>query len=160
MRTKTRRKLHTIKIRHVQLKDDFYSCINKKWINHSIIPKDEIIVDNFNNLTNKIESQLKQIIKNARGRESENIKNIYNSSINWNNKGVELTVFRLLNEMKTIILEKDIYKFLSFLTMNGINHLFKINIEQSIYEHGKKIVTIDATPQSFINVHYYHHTHT
>jgi len=136
----------------ISLKNDFYTFVNKKWIRDSKIAKDEIVNDNFVKLNNIVEEQLKTIILKDTNK---NVKNIYHSSMSWNDKKVEATIFELLNEMKRIKETNDIYKFLAFLILNSIENVFELNIEQSIYNPKQKIVTISAQSQTFSTIDYY-----
>lgn len=150
----TRRKLKrpkntTEKIKNVSLKDDFYSFVNKKWINHIQIPKDSTNINNFANISNVINNQLKHIIKNS---SDLNIHTIYQNS-KWNDNEVENSLLLFLKQMEEII-EDDIYKFLAFLIINGFGNIISINTEQYIFNPKKRIIVIDAFSQTF--PHYYY----
>jgi len=143
MKTKRLRKFKTEKIKNVQLKDDFYSFINKKWINHTKIPKDEQIISNFSILGKKIDSQLKDIIKL-----DTKLSSIYKNS-QWNDAEVKNSIFSFLK-----MNFKDIYEIIAFLIFNGFGNIITLQIEQCIYNPKKRVISLDAAPQTFPTCYY------
>ena len=63
------------KIKNVTLKNDFYSFVNKKWINRVKIPSDDSLVNYFTILDKNISNQLKHLIKMS---PNSNLLTIYN----------------------------------------------------------------------------------
>lgn len=145
----------TQKVYKTNVKDDYYSFINKNWINRTRVSKNNIHKTNFVTLFDKVNKQLKNISKNI----DPTILSIFKSK--WDDKKVEEMIILLIEKMKKIILENDFYKLLAFLILNGFGNIISLDIEQFIYNPKKRIIAIDAQSQTFNPEYYkerrYHH---
>jgi putative endopeptidase len=146
MKTKKNRSKQE-RIGNVKIKDDFYSYVNKKWINDTKIPLDEPLINNFTILKSTVDNQLKDIIKKSLKIDS-NLSVIYENSLKWNDNEVKKSLCSFLNEMK-YLLNCDIYKFLAFLIINGFGNIIRLDIQQCIYNPKKRVISLDAGFQTF-----------
>lgn len=147
MKTK---KYSKTEIKNVTMKNDFYSFVNKKWINHVKIPANEPIINHFSKLNKKIDNQLKQLIKMS---SNTNLITIYKNSLKWNDDEVKKTMLSFVKEMYSLF-NGDIYKFFAFLITNGFGSIITINIEQCIYNPKKRVLSLDAAEQIFPPYYY------
>jgi putative endopeptidase len=146
MKTKKNRSKQE-RIGNVKIKDDFYSYVNKKWINDTKIPLDEPLINNFTILKSTVDNQLKDIIKKSLKLNS-NLSVIYENSLKWNDNEVKKSLCSFLNEMK-YLLNCDIYKFLAFLIINGFGNIITLDVQQCIYNPKKRMISLDAGFQPF-----------
>ena len=133
----------TQKIYKTNKKNDFYSFINKKWLNKTKIPEDKINQSQFSNLSKKVSKQLKDIIK----KDAPNLLSIFKPT--WDDKEVEEMIIILFNQIEDLRIENDIYKLFAFLIKNGFGNIISLNIQQFIYDPKKRIISIDAESQTF-----------
>lgn len=150
MKTKKRRPKE--KIGNVYLKDDFYSFVNKKWVNHAEIPIDKPLINNFTILKDKVDNQLKDIIKKSL-KSDFNLLTIYENSLKWNDDEVKKSLCLFLNDMKSLR-DCDIYKFLAFLIRNGFGNIITLEVQQCIYNPKKRVISLDASIQTFPSNYY------
>lgn len=150
-KTQNKSQNKTQKIYKTNIKNDFYSFVNKKWINKTIIPKDEINQNHFTNLSRKIIRQLKNTVKKG----DPKLWNMFKPK--WIDDEIEKTIILLFKKLEEIKIENDFYKLLSFLISNGLGNIISLDIQQFIYNPKKRIIVIDAESQTFSPEYYKEH---
>ena len=153
MKTK-KQKIIKNRTRKISLKNDFYSYINRKWLNTIKIKNDDVKVDEYTILEDKVkESIYKNIILKNKNKNSINLKE---SLTKYHNKKVEEKLLKLLEHLKFYLEnENNLYKFLKFCFEENINVPFEFNIEVDKEEPTKFIAVIDEEDLSFVNKDYY-----
>jgi predicted metalloendopeptidase len=153
MKTK-KQKVIKNKTRKISLKNDFYSYINRKWLNTIKIKNDDVKVDEYTILEDKVkESIYKNIILKNKNKNSIYLKE---SLTKYHNKKVEEKLLKLLEHLKFYLEnENNLYKFLKFCFEENINVPFEFNIEVDKEDPTKFITVIDEEDLSFVNKDYY-----
>tara|TARA_Y100000992_G_scaffold174078_1_gene117366 strand:- start:2672 stop:4606 length:1935 start_codon:yes stop_codon:yes gene_type:complete len=153
MKTK-KQKVIKNKTRKISLKNDFYSYINRKWLNTIKIKNDDVKVDEYTILEDKVkESIYKNIILKNKNKNSVYLKE---SLTKYHNKKVEEKLLKLLEHLKFYLEnENNLYKFLKFCFEENINVPFEFNIEVDKEDPTKFITVIDEEDLSFVNKDYY-----
>jgi predicted metalloendopeptidase len=111
---------------------DYYTFINKKWINkHKNFEKNKIGISSFISLQNKVNNQLNEIIFKKVFKENtksaKNTKQLFDSVINVNDKYVEEKINKYIlevNQLRKSNEENSIYKLFCWFDRKGINQLF------------------------------------
>ena len=115
-KTYTRKKYNKTKKNTTQRKFiNFYHEINKDLENNNHIPKNKSSLSEFSILQNKIDKQIKNIIFEKIGyhnnnhdshlsQETKNMRNIFNSTIHWNNDSALEKIHNFITTMEHFIL--------------------------------------------------------
>ena len=128
---------------------DYYHFINKKWLNNTQIPDDQIRWSEFNILQESNNNKIIELILNS---ENRNIKKLYNSAIKYfNNEYIpdNNIIYEILNNIDKIDNLKKFFIYLFKLNFFDCSFLYDIDIDEDIKDSNKYLVYIN---QSFLGL--------
>jgi putative endopeptidase len=157
-KTKTRKQIVTHKEK--RLEDDFYSYINNGWEHHHKIPNDESSTNLFVLLQNKVDNELKNKVLEAifkeKTRNASNVKNIYKSSVKWNDDIVEKKINEDVFELNRICKDDgNLYKFLVWFSKKGYSSLITWKVIIDFKNSQRYISSIQEDGLSFYSKSFY-----
>jgi putative endopeptidase len=123
---------------NLNLKDDFYTYVNNKWLNNIKLDDSKAKITEFTILHEKNNKKIKKIIL-----KNKLLKHIYKLGVSEKKFDV---VFPLIDFIKS----NDFETTLAYLTNIGIDHLFDINVNENLFDNKKNIVYFDQ-PSLSIN---------
>ncbi len=126
--------------------DDINCYFNHQWIDKTDIPNDKNEYSSFTELSDNIEKELINILKN---NSNENLSNFYQSLQNPNEE-----LFKTLLQKIDSVKYENILDLLCLLTKHGINHIFKISIIKDIYQENINRLYINS--DGFFGLQYYY----
>lgn len=141
------------------LKNDYYTFVNDNWIKNNISRKstNSNFFDNLKKNLNK--SLLNIVVKNISGektKESINVKNVFNSFINSNDKLVKNHFFQMFNKLNEYRNEEtNLYPFLCWLTKNGLGGPIIIDVVNDSKNPDCYILSIEEGGTTFDTKIYY-----
>lgn len=116
----------------IQLKDDFYTFINYRWLQEiakekEMAPDEEkyfVQVDDFRIIQNKVYSELienvKEYIKTTDTPHAKCIKNVYNSLYNLNEHAAKNHMYHVKDTYQSYIEQDDLWGYLAHINENEI----------------------------------------
>lgn len=137
----------------IRLQDDFYDAINNTWLNSAKIEQGKSTESTFEDVNDKVQSQIKDIInglianKNQYDENSDEKKiiNLYNNTLNVearNTEGIK-PVKNILDEIKAAQTIDDITKLWS--DKKIMNSTIQFSVERDIKNVSTNILYIDST---------------
>jgi putative endopeptidase len=137
----------------VRLQDDFYDAVNSDWINTAKIEQGKSTASTFEDVNDKVESQIKDIINSLTANENKynensdekKIINLYNNILNVKERDEEgiKPVKDILDEIKSAQTIDDITKLWS--NKRIINPTIQFSVERDIKDVSTNILYINST---------------
>jgi len=116
---------------HITIQEDFYSMVNKDWIDrHKNQVSKKTIISAFSLLNNKVDKDIKNVVLNKLIGNAQ-VNALYHSYMEQNDPLVEKHIFSLIIELIQIQDSKeanDLYKLMSWSIQKGLNQLVNIVI--------------------------------
>ena len=126
----------------INLKDDFYTYVNYKWLKNIKLDDSKSKITEFTILNQKNNKKIKKIIL-----KNKLLKHIYKLGLSKKNFDV---VYPLIDFIKS----NDLETILAYLTNIGIDHLFNISVDENLFNNKKNILYFDQISLS-INKDFY-----
>jgi putative endopeptidase len=126
----------------INLKDDFYTFVNYKWLKNNKIKDNQSKVTEFIILNNKNNKKIKKIILN-----NKLLKHVYKLGFKKKNLNIILPIIENIKEY-------DFETLLAYLTNNDINILFNIQVNENLYNNKENILYL-SQPNLSINKEMY-----
>jgi putative endopeptidase len=120
----------------INLKDDFYTYVNYKWLKKTKLDDNKAKLTEFIILHEKNNKKIKKIIL-----KNKLFKHIYKLGLSKKSFDV---IFPLIDFIKL----NDLETILAYLTNIGIYHLFDIKVEENLFNNKKNILFFDQTSLS------------
>lgn len=137
----------------VRLQDDFYDAVNSDWLNTAKIEQGKSTASTFEDVNDKVESQIKDIINSLTANENKynensdekKIINLYNNILNVKERDEEgiKPVKDILDEIKSAQTIDDITKLWS--NKRIINPTIQFSVERDIKDVSTNILYINST---------------
>ena len=115
----------------INLKDDFYTYINYKWLKNIKLDDNKAKITEFTILHEKNKKKIKKIIL-----KNKLLKHFYKLGLSKKKFDV---IFPLIDFIKF----NDLETTLAYLTNIGIDHLFSIKVEENLFNNKKNILFFD-----------------
>ena len=115
----------------INLKDDFYTYINYKWLKNTKLDDNKAKITEFTILHEKNKKKIKKIIL-----KNKLLKHFYKLGLSKKKFDV---IFPLIDFIKF----NDLETTLAYLTNIGIDHLFSIKVEENLFNNKKNILFFD-----------------
>jgi putative endopeptidase len=122
----------------INLKDDFYTYVNYKWLKNKKLDDNKAKLSEFTILHEKNNKKIKKIIL-----KNKLLKHIYKLGLSKKSFDV---IFPLIDYIKS----NDLETILAYLTNIGIDHLFNIKVEENLFNNKENILFFDQ-PSLSIN---------
>lgn len=155
IKNRTRKISHTSKKYKTRSQDDFYSHVNHLWIESKNLSKDKTLT--FDSIIiKKVNHDLKHVVLpkllEEKTKAGEQIRNIYNSSIHWNddisNKKIEVFIEKLDESRKKC---SNVYEFMGWFVKEGFNFPIGWDIEINAQKTHEYISHLTETGITFMN---------
>lgn len=127
---------------NINLKDDFYTYINSKWLKNIKLDDNKAKETEFTILHEKNSKKIKKIIL-----KNKLLKHIYKIGLSKKNFDVILPLIEFIKS-------NDLETTLAYLTNIGIDHLFDINVNENLFNNKKNIIFFNE-PSLSINKEMY-----
>ena len=115
----------------INIKDDFYTYVNYKWLKNKKLDDNKAKLTEFTILHKKNNKKIKKIIL-----KNKLLKHIYKLGLSKKKFDV---IFPLINYIKS----NDLETIMAYLTNIGIDHLFDIKVEENLFNNKKNILFFD-----------------
>jgi len=146
-----------------KLQDDFYSSINSSWIKKESHANDKnLTMDLF--ITKKVNHEMKDIVLEKllqeKTKNGEEIRNIYNASVHWNNDLVENKIHCFIKKLDEYTHKNDnndrensdnMYQFLGWFIKQGFSVPIGFDIEIDAKKDKKYITHLTENGLTFSN---------
>ena len=142
------------KTRKISLKNDFYSFINKDWLRKKYIKDNDIKIDLYSILEDKVERDIYKniILKNK----DKDIMILKNSLMKYHNKNIEKSVIKKLEALKLYTKdENNFYSFVKYCIEENIDLPFNWDIQIDKKNTDNYITLIDEEYLTLDNKDFY-----
>tara|TARA_B100000035_G_scaffold277281_1_gene255468 strand:- start:1967 stop:3901 length:1935 start_codon:yes stop_codon:yes gene_type:complete len=142
------------KTRKISLKNDFYSFINKDWLRKKYIKDNDIKIDLYSILEDKVERDIYKniILKNK----DKDIMILKNSLMKYHNKNIEKSVIKKLEALKLYAKdENNFYSFVKYCIEENIDLPFNWDIQIDKKNTDNYITLIDEEYLTLDNKDFY-----
>jgi predicted metalloendopeptidase len=159
IKNRTRKISLTSKKYKISAQDDFYGHVNHLWIKRRNLSKDKTLTFDAT-ITKKVNHEMKNIVLpkllEEKTKDGEQIRNIYNSSIHWNddisNKKIKVFVEKLNESRKKC---SDVYEFMGWFVKEGFGFPIGWEIEINAQKTHEYISHLAETGITFMNKEFY-----
>lgn len=169
--TKRYNKHKTKKTRKIRVteKDDFYTYINKRWLDHhKYVPKNRGATNSFILLQNKVDNEIRDLLFKKVFKETtptaRRTKKLFDSMSHWNNALVEKQIndcIFQLNQYRKVGTQEAMYKMFAWFALSGFSLPFNFYIMPDLKTPKKYIPYIQESGIDFQNKDFYfNNSHT
>jgi putative endopeptidase len=163
-KTKKIRKIRKIKKLKITVDTDFYTFINKKWLDHhKYIPENNNVTNSFTLLQNKVDAEIQNILFKKVFKETtptaNRTKNLFEAASHWNNALVEKQIndrIFNLNQYRKAGNQNAMYEMLAWSMKTGFAFPFYFYFNQDTKNPKKYTTYIQESGLSFYSKEFYY----